>query len=282
MADEEKVYYPLEIFDMPFPTQGQAVLPTDPSANSTVLSPQTTKDKSIPRKVIAHETIGAALNTKSRKILAEFEFTKAGSLQIGEFVNGLSGDIRISPNGIVARDLAGETTFALNGEDGSAVFKGEIRAADFTVVDERGIVSLSAFDSQSVNDSLITITSGTYVDVGDVYLNVELAREARALIFLNADVILTEMVASESAQGLIVVDIDGVKAGNITLSFVDVLLHTASYTANSSRTVSLSGHQIAILSPGSHRIKAMAKVLGTSGQNLDILGITLSYMLMGR
>ena len=52
----------------------------------------------------------------------------SGALQIGKYESGVSGDLRISPNGIVARNSSGMTTFALDGDTGSAVFMGEIQA----------------------------------------------------------------------------------------------------------------------------------------------------------
>ena len=82
----------------------------------------------MPTRRVAHEVIGSALNTKSRKILAVFEFTESGALQIGKYENGVSGDLRITPNGITARDLAGITTFSLDGTTGDAVFKGTIQS----------------------------------------------------------------------------------------------------------------------------------------------------------
>ena len=72
--------------------------------------------------------IGSSLNTRSRKILAEFEFTQSGALQIGKYTEGVTGDIRISPNGIVGRDSSGLTTFAIDATTGDVVFKGSVQA----------------------------------------------------------------------------------------------------------------------------------------------------------
>ena len=128
MADE-KVYVPETIQDQPFPQEGVAVSydATQPSANQTY-TPSVVKDQTFPTKRIAVELIGSALNTKSRKILGKFEFTKSGSIQVGTYENGVSGDIRISPTGISARNLSGVTTFALDGDTGDAVFAGQIQA----------------------------------------------------------------------------------------------------------------------------------------------------------
>lgn len=40
----------------------------------------------------------------------------------------MSGDIKISPSGIVARNTSGLTTFAIDGETGNATFAGELQS----------------------------------------------------------------------------------------------------------------------------------------------------------
>jgi len=88
----------------------------------------TTREKSFPKKRSAVELLSTSLNTRSRKVLQEFELTQSGGFQIGNFEEGISGDLRITPNGLTARDIAGLTTFALDGTDGSAVFRGSIQS----------------------------------------------------------------------------------------------------------------------------------------------------------
>lgn len=139
MDDKEKVYTPQTIEDQPLPGEDTTTSsPTSQSSTSVVVSPATIKNQSFPTKRIAHELIGSALNTRSKKILAVFEFTDSGALQIGKYENGVSGDLRITPNGITARDLAGITTFAIDGTTGDAVFKGTIQAESII----SGIVSV--------------------------------------------------------------------------------------------------------------------------------------------
>lgn len=129
MSDEPKVYYQETIEENPFPTEGGLVsFDTAQKTSNGEFSNQTIKSQPLPTRKVAYEVIGSSLNTKSRKILAEFEFTLSGALQIGKYENGISSDIRISPNGIVARNSSGTTTFALDVDTGSAVFMGEIQA----------------------------------------------------------------------------------------------------------------------------------------------------------
>jgi hypothetical protein len=126
--DELKVLTPEVIADNPFPNQEETSNSQTSQITGDTASPSTSKVQGMPTKRIAYEVIGSALNTKSRKILAVFEFTESGALQIGKYENGVSGDLRITPNGITARDLAGITTFAIDGTTGDAVFKGTIQA----------------------------------------------------------------------------------------------------------------------------------------------------------
>lgn len=134
----EKVYHPEEIEDQPFPTEGEADLFTSQKTGGGVYGPKTIKDRPLPVRRTAHELLSSALNTKSRKILAEFEFADHGAIRIGRYTPGVSGDIRVTPNGIVARDAAGLTTFALDGLTGSAVFRGTIQAG--TIISESEII----------------------------------------------------------------------------------------------------------------------------------------------
>lgn len=156
------VYYPVEIADTPLP-QTQADVATDitQSAASSPSTPTVIPDQPFPTRPIAHETIGSALNTKSRKILAEFQFTQMGAIQIGQLQNGVSGDVRISPGGIVARDEAGNVTFALDGDTGNAVFAGEVQAGAFisgeVIVGDGNVIidgdtsSINIFDTNKKN-----------------------------------------------------------------------------------------------------------------------------------
>lgn len=128
--DNEKVYYQQTIPDQPLPTQqGEAVFAaTQPTGGGQTYSAPVIDDQHMPIKRVAVELLSDSLNTNSKKILASFQFTPSGALQIGAYSNGVSGDIKISPNGIVARDISGNTTFALDGTTGNATFAGTIQA----------------------------------------------------------------------------------------------------------------------------------------------------------
>ena len=134
MTDENKVYHQEVIQDAPFPTEGVAEFGSSQSSNKDTYYPNEIPDTSFPEIKTANELLSASLNTKSRKILGEFKFTRYGAIQVGEFQQDVSGDIRITPNGITARNktgIDGTNTFVLDGTTGNAYFLGTISASTF-------------------------------------------------------------------------------------------------------------------------------------------------------
>jgi len=127
MADE-KIYYPETIDDSPYPNEeAEGNYSASESSKNEIFTPSKIKNQGFPARRVSHEVIGAAINTKSKKILATFEFTESGAIQVGKYINGVSGEIKISPSGIVARNTAGNTTFAIDGETGDAIFTGIVQ-----------------------------------------------------------------------------------------------------------------------------------------------------------
>src|SRR3990167_554997 len=123
----DKNYEPEVIQESPFPNEIiQPISPTQGSGDN--FTHTTTKEKVFPKKRSAVELLSTSLNTKSRKVLETFDLVQSGGFQIGNFEEGISGDLKLTPNGITARDSSGVTTFAIVGADGSAVFKGEIKS----------------------------------------------------------------------------------------------------------------------------------------------------------
>lgn len=130
--NEDKVYTPEVTQDVPFPSQTSEVASTSSEGGTGGnYSPSKQTDTPFLTRKIAVELIGSALNTRSRKILQEFELVTSGGFQVGKYENGISGDLRITPGGLTARDSAGLTTFAIDGDTGDAVFKGEVQAGSF-------------------------------------------------------------------------------------------------------------------------------------------------------
>lgn len=136
MAD--KIYSPETIDDSPLPGESNVIdftTPTSGSGENKTTGTTETPDNRLPEKLIAVEVMGSALNTKAKKVLQEFNLEQRGGFQIGKYDPGNSGDVRITPNGITARDSAGSSTFSLDGTTGSAVFAGELRSGSLITGD---------------------------------------------------------------------------------------------------------------------------------------------------
>jgi len=127
---EIKEYLPTVIDNVDFPGVEQS---SADAAGSAVTgkgntSPGEIPERSYPSQMIANTVISDSFNTQSRRILDTYEFAKQGALQIGEYEDGVSGDIRISPNGILARNIDGDTTVSIDGSTGDITIKGTIAA----------------------------------------------------------------------------------------------------------------------------------------------------------
>jgi hypothetical protein len=134
MNNDLKVYTETVIEDTPFPqeTQSFSSVTTSPSSsNGQTYSETKIQLQEYPLPKFANELIGQALNTRARNILQEFTFTRSGAIQIGEYREGVSGDIRMSPSGIVMRNILGENTLVADGDRGDITVKGTIRASTF-------------------------------------------------------------------------------------------------------------------------------------------------------
>jgi len=176
---EEKVYSQEVVPQNPFPGESQLVSSSSPANPAGTYTPTTEKTKSFPVKRTAVELLSTALNTRSRKILQEFKLEQSGGIQVGNFEEGLSGDLRITPNGITARDLSGITTFSIDGTSGDAIFKGEVQAGSFVsgqVIVGNGNVLIDGensridiFSGETEVVRLDTTGLNVYGDNGDVF-----------------------------------------------------------------------------------------------------------------
>lgn len=193
----EQVYTPIVIQDNPLPDQmpvTETAATGADSSTSHVSQPSAMPNTLIPRKMVAQETIGESLNTKTRKILSDYSFTQQGAIQIGEYKPGVSGDIRQSPAGIVARNLAGETTFAVDGDTGDATFKGQVRASSFLndlfSVDAQGNVIAQSIQiaSQSVISAIDGVNQIVIAETDLTNAAFTLVLERRTVVLITVDV----------------------------------------------------------------------------------------------
>lgn len=270
MADE-KIYTPEVITDQPFPVEDAAVsqVVTVASENGTY-SPATIQPKPIPVKRIAHELFAESLNTKNRRILAEFQFTESGALQIGKYENGVSGDIRITPNGITARDITGATTFAIDATTGNATFKGTVQAAGFDIIDDNGLVSLSAFKSgeQMSKGGSQTTASGTPAIVTGSEMVFDLIRSTKVLFLATA------AGSSVSNNGIsVIINVDGIR--RFPALYAKSFLGGFDWAGG-------TAHAILTLDKGSHTIKLeFDSASGAGGDDATIITWRFSYIILG-
>ena len=123
------VYYPNEIQDQALgEVSGTTGKSSSGNLNTQTYTPVSAVDKNYPSKIIARETISQTLNTKEKKIKGAYTFSKQGSIVVGGYVNGVSGEVAISPDGITGTNANGNTTFAIDGTTGDATFRGTVEA----------------------------------------------------------------------------------------------------------------------------------------------------------
>jgi len=127
---EEKVYTPEIIQENPFPgeTSEEIGYSSSKPAAGKAYSPAIASTNTVRRQRSATQLLSRALNTRSKKILQEFQLQESGGFKIGNFKEGVYGEVALTPAGMTSKDKAGITTFALDGETGDATFKGTIQA----------------------------------------------------------------------------------------------------------------------------------------------------------
>ncbi|MDD4110225.1 MAG: hypothetical protein PHS54_01580 [Clostridia bacterium] len=96
-----------------------------------------------------NDVINNLIDTSSKTILGEFVFTESGAIQIGTYEEGVTGDIRISPLGIVARGLDGNNTITIDGTTGSVTLAGSINATSGYIAGWSILTSSIYFDGDT-------------------------------------------------------------------------------------------------------------------------------------
>lgn len=152
---KEKILYPEEYPPIPLPEVGGegGVGKTGNMSPGGVLSPPQIPDQPMQIPNVSYELINATLNTQTQQILGTYTFGQLGAIRIGNYVSGTSGDINISPDGIVGRNSAGTTTFSISGTTGSATFLGEVLAGSVISTS----ISANQITGQIVNAQIATI-----------------------------------------------------------------------------------------------------------------------------
>ncbi len=74
------------------------------------------------------EYLDAILDAEAAEIIGDWSFKASGALQIGKYIEGEYGDVKISPDGIVARNKDNDNTFTLSGITGNISLRGTLTA----------------------------------------------------------------------------------------------------------------------------------------------------------
>lgn len=281
MDDIGKVYTATVTPDTAFPTpavEQTSTTTTQTTANDTY-SPTNTQDTPFPVPVIAQETVSQTLNTKTKKILAEYNFTPSGAIGIGKFQAGVSGDVRITPNGIIARNISGDSTITIDGDTGDVTVRGTIEAKDFVIADEQGVVSLNAFHSGNITaqDVLRLMTTNTPTVIPNTTLTFVLPRATNVMIMFNA-VCFFDQLAGTPATGVINLYVDGIDTDIATDLFLGPI--TASLP-DISQQFSQSFQTIQLLPAGQHTIAFYGRISSGTSAEMGILDTSTTYLLLG-
>jgi len=125
---EDKIFYPEEIQDNPFPGKEEQNLSVSQASTGITTSPDKISETKVMPKRVAVELLSTVLNTKSKKILGEFELADSGGIRIGKYANGVNGELVLTPAGMTAKNMSGITTFNIDGDTGDATFAGKVQA----------------------------------------------------------------------------------------------------------------------------------------------------------
>ena len=304
----DKNYEPETMQETPFPLSESIFQTESKAAGGGDFRPIITKENPFPVKKVAVELLSTALNSRSKKILQEFVLQDTGGFKVGDFKEGISGDLRITPNGLTARDLAGITTFSIDGVSGDAIFKGIIQgktliaglivvgdnavlidgetgditvnSGKLTIYDEDEVSILdatglknSAFNFDTVFSSTIQNINNTTTDLSDMSLNFTFKRETELLLMATC---LTDFLFNTS---------NGAAKLSINVNGVDqtpqgVLSATHGSSHNTILQSTLTTHKFITLGEGSHIIKLRGTHSGTDSANFGDKQLT--YITLGK
>jgi hypothetical protein len=156
MTEEIKTYYPNSIEDSSiYPTGNKYSDETSSKDSTGVNNPAYIPPTPISIIPVASNVVSVSLDTQKNQILGSYQFGKVGAIQIGNYSNGVSGDIRISPSGLVGRNSSGTTTFSIDGTTGNATFLGTVAAGSIISAS----ISANQITAGTINASVVTITN---------------------------------------------------------------------------------------------------------------------------
>lgn len=129
---------------LPLPNANVYPLPQEASnTNKTMNTPATVPAIKLPKRLIATETVSSNFDTYSKRIIGEFKFSPLGAITLGEYINGVQGDLKLSAGGLQARNINGDIALLFDVLTGNAYFKGTIQAGS--------VISEGQIDGGSIN-----------------------------------------------------------------------------------------------------------------------------------
>ena len=187
------------IKDLVFPNLEESSTVSSGSGGDGEYSNPVMPDVVFPTLKIAREVISTTLDTRSKQILGAYSFGQMGAIQIGVYELGVSGDIRITPDGFVARNTAGENTIAIDGETGDLVLKGTILAGSVIAAE----LNATQIVGQIVNAQIANLDYAKITNVLVTSAQIQsLSADKITAGTINASVInVTQLNASNLASG---------------------------------------------------------------------------------
>lgn len=178
-------------------------------AKDKVYLPRKEIQEELPSAIVAGELVSSSFNSQLNQILGSYSFGQLGAIKIGKYSAGVSGDVKISPSGIVARNSANVTTFSLNGDTGDAYFGGTLKVG--VAVETGALIVGSNVGLGSAQDSAgVTTIIGNTVTTGFINaLNVTAQS-------VNASWVYAGNIQANQIQSL-TINASQITAGSITV-----------------------------------------------------------------
>jgi hypothetical protein len=219
------------------------------------------------QSMVITDVINARFDTQSKTILASFTFGTSGALQVGTYSAGVSGDIKISPNGILARNSSNATTFALDATTGDATFAGTLVAAAGTL----GSITAGTFTGCLFR----TGASGARVRITSASASTP-TQSANSIAFIDSNDLVNAFIGTGYELGSILTispksDVTG--AYFYDASTVDLTSNLVNINMNST---SSTGKALAISNEGTGITVDIAPSNATIGLNVGDIGATAS------
>lgn len=234
-----------------------------------------------PPIVLSQALQAASFDSTTRKIKGSFSFEQLGAIEIGEFIQGVSGSIKISPDGVLATNLNGDITFFLDGETGNATFKGTVQASGFDVIDENGLISTSNFTTANLTVAGVFSTSNTsYTDVTGSAFTITADRDIKVMfiIFAYIQIDNPNFQTNGYFADVILYDdfLSGLAVGTMSTPGVPATTAAGAYRTN---PAPVEETEIITVAEGTHHYKLQIKANG--GGTASIGGFSINIMVLG-